>query len=148
MFDPEEDLKRKNDAVHDFFDAQKSHLDLNSDMLKGDLGIADYVLESVSYDTVVLSMVDQEGGLKKEGKFLFSADTDIKAWRRGIVKMVGPCVTSYKVGDMVLFPGVKGLATGIINVRMPDKSVEKVEAGHFIAEPCIHGTLGVMTPDK
>lgn len=140
MFDPKADLEEKNSKIDKFFDVQKSHLDLDSDMLKGDLGLNGFAVKTVSYNTLLLEMVDQDAGIKEEGGLFFSANTDIKGYRRGIVRMVGPTVQRYKVGDMVLFPGVKGLPAGKLYIKNGDE-YEFVKNAHFIAEDRLFGTL-------
>ena len=141
MFDIENDLAEKNAKVDEFFAPEGSHLDLDSDMLKGDLGLGEYILESVPFDTLALNMVDQDRGLKQSNGFYYSANTDIKAWRRGVVMMVGSGVKVFKVGDMVIFPGVKGLPTGNFSIKNADGTITKIEDGHFISESRIFGKV-------
>lgn len=118
-----------------------SLIKLDSNEVKGDLGIKDYILDWVSYDTVVVELTDVSEGLKLEDGFYMAADSDPKAWRRGCVKMVGPHVTDYKVGDTVIFPGTVGLDTGSINVRNTEGVIERIKDGFFLSQTRIFGKV-------
>lgn len=133
--------------IDNFFTPKKSHIDLDSQQVQGDLGLADFILESVPFDTLVLSMIDMDEGLKKQGKFYMAAKADIKSWRRGVIKMIGPGVQNYKIGDMVIFPGIKGLETGELNIRNISKDVEYIKNGHFLSEDRIFGKV-TINPDR
>jgi hypothetical protein len=131
--------------IDDFFKTEMSQIDLDSQQVQGDLGLADFILSEVFYDTLVLKMVDMDEGLKKQGNFYMAAKADVKAWRRGVIKMVGPNVKLYKVGDMVIFPGVKGLETGEIHIRNEKGEVEYIKNGHFLSENRIFGKVEELT---
>lgn len=118
-----------------------SLIKLESNEVKGDLGIKDYLLDWVSYDTVVVELTDVSDGLKMEDGFYMVADSDPKAWRRGLVKMVGPQVTDYKIGDTIIFPGVMGLDTGSINVRGINGNIEHIKNGFFLSQTRIFGKV-------
>mgnify|MGYP000018384023 CR=1 FL=1 len=85
--------------VDDYYKIPEFVIDLNKQEYKGDMGLQDYCLDWVSYDTILLDMIDLEEGFKKVGQFLTATNSDIKAWRKGQVKMIGPRVKDYKVGD-------------------------------------------------
>lgn len=118
-----------------------SLINFESPNLKGDIGLTGYTLEKVFRDDIVVDMVDAEDGLIKQGEFFMSANTDTKAWRRAKVIMVGPLVKNYKVGDMVIFPGINGLETGVIDVRQEDGSLYHAKNGKFLSEYRIFGII-------
>lgn len=127
--------------IDDYFKAEKSLINLESDEVKGDLGLGNYVIEKLTFDTIALEFVDiNKDGRRMDGGFLYS-EKDIKTWRVGKVLMVGPNVKQVKVGDLVHFPGTKGISTGTISIRMPDGSIYEAIHGHFIAEDRIQGCL-------
>lgn len=127
--------------IDDYFKAEKSQLNFESTDIHGDIGLAEWILEEVSYDTIVIDFDDiTTDGYKQQGKFLMS-NNNVKAWRRGRVMMVGPDVTSYKVGDLIVFPGVKGMDSGELYVRMPDSTIKHVKNGYFIAEDRVFGRV-------
>lgn len=127
--------------IDDYIKPEGSLIDLDSTEVKGDIGLGgNFILERVSADTIVLEMTDIQGGLKKQGKLLYSSE-DSKAWRKGIVLMVGPAVREYKPGQLVMFPGVRGLEAGEIRVRMADKSIKSVKHGYFLSENRLFGEL-------
>lgn len=128
--------------VADFIPTIDSSLiKLESNEVKGDLGIADYILDWVSYDTVVIELTDVSDGLKMEDGFYMAADSDPKAWRRGRVVMVGPRVTDYTIGDTIIFPGVMGLDTGTINVRNCNGEIETIKNGYFLSQTRVFGKV-------
>lgn len=131
--------------IDQYYKVEKSMTDLDSDMVKGDLGLKDWVLEFVDLDTIVLSMTDIEGGLKQQGRFMYSNE-DVKAWRHGEIIMVGEGVKNYKVGDTVIFPGIRGLETGELHVLVEKngkKEIREIKNGYFISE---YRILGRITP--
>lgn len=134
--------------IDDFFKPEMSQIDLDSQQVQGDLGLADFILSEVFYDTLVLKMVDMDEGLKKQGNFYMAAKADVKAWRRGVVKMTGPNVRLYKVGDMVIFPGIKGLETGEIHIKNENGEVEYIKNGHFLSENRIFGKVEELKDDQ
>lgn len=124
-----------------------SLINLESNEVRGDLGLGDFILDWVSYDTVVVELTDINNGLKMEGGFYMAADSDPKAWRRGEVKLIGPNVRNYMVGDTIIFPGVKGLDTGRINIRDKDGIVRTIENGFFLSEQRIFGKISKKEQD-
>lgn len=127
--------------IDDYIKPEGSLIDLDSKDVKGDIGLGgQFILERVSMDTIVLEMTDIQGGLKKQGKLLYSNE-DSKAWRKGRVLMVGPLVKEYKPGQLVMFPGVRGLEAGEVRVRTDDGDVKFVKHGYFLSEKRLFGEL-------
>lgn len=127
--------------VDDYYKIPEFVIDLNKQEYKGDMGLQDYCLDWVSYDTILLDMIDLEEGFKKVGQFLTATNSDIKAWRKGQVKMIGPRVKDYKVGDIVIFPGIHGLESGGLYITNESGEQEYVKHGHFLSEGRIFGKV-------
>lgn len=126
--------------IDDFYKVQKTMTDLDNPEVKGDLGLRGWTLEFVHLDTLVLSMTDIEGGLKQDGIFKYSNE-DTKAWRRGEIIMVGEGVKKYKVGQTVIFPGIRGLETGELYIRDKDGNVKFIKNGYFVPEYRVFGCV-------
>lgn len=125
------------------FASKRSDLDFDSNMLKGNLGLGNSVIEKVIDDIIVVNATDVVNGTRVIDGFAFCEDTDVKHWRQGVVMIAGPAVKQVAVGDIVVFPGVKGMETGELSVRQPDGSIAFIENGHFLTESRI---FGVVTP--
>ena len=64
--------------VDDYYKIPEFVIDLNKQEYKGDMGLQDYCLDWVSYDTILLDMIDLEEGFKKASKQY--DDDDIDDW--------------------------------------------------------------------
>lgn len=125
----------------DPFAVKKSHhYDLDDNLITGDLGLNGYVLESVPLDTILVSLIDMDKGLKQEGNFFVAASASVKSWRKARVEMVGPYATEYSVGDLVIFPNSKGIETGELLVRRDNKEIY-IENGFFLSSDRIFGKI-------
>lgn len=119
-----------------------SLINLDDENIKGDLGLKDFILESVLADTIAIDFDDLKEGYVKRGDFVVPT-SNLKTWRRGKVIMVGPNVSpkDVKVGDLVVFPSTKGLDAGEAWVRNPDGSVSEYKHVYFLSTNRIFGVV-------
>lgn len=119
--------------------AQVSDINLDNGSVSGDMGLTDHAVTCLYSDFIFAELIDVKDGFATTRSGLrVIQDTKVKSWRKARVLLISPLVAQYgitKVGDVVLFPNDKGLATGRTSYVHPETGeVIEVKNGIFLNE--------------
>lgn len=115
----------KEELQDKYFIPEKSLINLDSPHTSGNLGFGGYAAYCPYADFVLVEFIDMNDGQIEDDDGLVRIESTKQAWRKGIVRMIGPVVERRgvtKVGDIIAFPSDHGLKTG--NITYTDASGE------------------------
>ena len=80
-----------------------------------EFALPEHILTTLFDDLLLAEYADisQDGNSIKRGDLYIPLNTAPRAWRTGIVRLVGSKCTNVNVGDTVIFPNNNGINEGI-----------------------------------
>lgn len=123
---------------------EKSIINLDSPHTSGNLGFSNYAAYCPYADFILAEFIDMNEGQIEDENGLVCIETTKQAWRKAIVRMIGPIVERRgvtKIGDIIAFPSDHGLKSGTITYIGEDGEAHTAKDCIFINEERIFTKL-------
>lgn len=106
-----------------------------------EFALPEHILTTLFDDLLLAEYADisQDGNSIKRGDLYIPLNTAPRAWRTGIVRLVGSKCTNVNVGDTVIFPNNNGILVTNMQYSISSDDTQTVGHGVFLNEERLFG---------